>query len=179
MSDLQGTINCYLRKATPTDSDILFEWVNDQLVRQSAFDTHTITYDEHKVWFGRMLNDPDQIQYILMEGETPIGQIRLIVDGENAEVDYSISNKARRFGYGQEIIRLAIEKIRNDYPNIKKLIGRIKPSNAASYHCFIRNGFEEVFQQLEYEIQEASNHSIYAGSQNARGGGKNTVSYEQ
>lgn len=190
MTDLKSTSNCHLREAIKSDCDLLYEWVNDQLVRQSAFDTHTISYEEHKAWFDRMMTDSDQIQYILMEGDTPIGQIRLSVEGETAEVDYSISNNARGFGYGHKIIGLIIKRIKNDYPKIKKLIGRIKPSNVASYQCFTRNGFEEAFQQLEFELidpeeaktdlkneqietgEKSADASVSAPSQPHRGGVK-------
>ena len=144
----------YLRKATEDDVTILFEWVNDKDTRQNAFDTHIITYEEHSAWFKRMMKDSDQIQYILMKGEKPVGEVRLTIENHEAVIDYSISNTERGYGYGKEIINLITEKVREDCPMVKKLIGRVKPSNAASYHCFIGNGFEEVYRQLEFEIKE-------------------------
>ncbi len=144
----------YLRKATKDDVTILFEWVNDKDTRQNAFDTHIITYEEHSAWFKRMMEDSDQIQYILMHGEKPVGQVRLSIENQEADIDYSISDAERGHGYGKVIIGLIAERVREDCPMVKKLIGRVKPSNTASYHCFIGNGFEEVYRQLEFEIKE-------------------------
>ena len=141
--------NLYLRRATQEDVDLLFNWVNDKSVRDNAFDTHIISFFEHKTWFDSLLQDDGQIQYILMKNEKPIGQIRLRIDGYRAEIDYSISKDERGYGYGKEIIRLAIAKIQSDYPDVKKLIGKVKPSNVASFLCFIENGFEEKYHYLE------------------------------
>ncbi len=140
----------HLRKATPFDIDILFRWVNDKKVRQNAFDSHTITYEEHVVWFDRMINDTNQAQYILMLSDKPIGQVRLTMKGTEAEIDYSISKSVRGCGYGGEIVGLIKEKIQEEYPFIRKLIGRVKSSNIASYRCFMKNNFEETYRQFEY-----------------------------
>ena len=156
MADSKNKTECYLRRAQPKDVDLLYNWVNDHSVRQSAFDSHEISYDEHVKWFDKMMRDPDQVQYILIVDDIPAGQVRLTISGDEAEIDYSISNSVRGLGYGNEIIRLAIESVRVDYPVVKKLIGRIRPSNVASYYCFVKNDFEECFQQLEYDLTRTS-----------------------
>lgn len=140
----------FLRKATPMDVDLLFGWVNDGEVRQNAFDPHTISYGEHKAWFDRMINDPDQAQYILVLNNKPVGQVRITIRGMEAEIDYSISGSARGHGHGGEIIGLVKEKTKEEYPFVKKLVGRVKPSNITSCRCFMKNGFEEVYRQFEY-----------------------------
>lgn len=141
-----------LRKAEPSDCMLLFDWVNEADARKSAFDGHTIGVKEHRAWFGRMMDDPNQAQFILLEEGIPIGQARLAIEGAKAEIDYSISSAARGRGLGREIIRLLIREAREEYPQVKKLVGRIKPSNAASYDCLMKNGFEEAYRQLEYDF---------------------------
>ena len=138
--------SCYLRKVAPEDVDILFEWVNDWDVRQNSFDTHEISYDEHVEWFDRMMRNPNQAQYILMIDDKPSGQIRVAVEGECAEISYSIPKNTRGLGYGSMIIGLVKKQVNMDYPHIKKLIGRVKPTNAASQRSFIRNGFMEEYR---------------------------------
>lgn len=144
----------YLRKADFSDIDILFEWVNDVETRENSFDSHIITYEEHLEWFEKMMSDQNQVQYIMMNGDTPVGQVKLSLSGVEAEISYSISKKLRGCGYGKEILCLVMEKVRNDYPSITKLIGKVKPSNGASFHCFTKNGFEEKYQLLEYYMKE-------------------------
>ena len=143
----------YLRKATMDDADILFEWVNDKITRQSAFDSHIISYDEHIAWFSKLLNDTERAQYILMLDDKPLGQIRLDIEGVIAEIDYSICRSERGKGYGNVMIELIKKQVHTDFPLVRRLIGRVKPSNKASYNCFISNGFEETFRQMEFVLE--------------------------
>lgn len=146
-----------LRKATEADIEILFCWANDKTVRENSFDSHTISFDEHTAWFNQMMSDPKKVQYIMVMNGEPIGQIRLSISKDEAEISYSISKSARGCGYGREIIRLAIKQVKTDYPHIVKLIGKVKPSNAASYYCFSKNGFEETYRQLEFDLTKSGN----------------------
>ena len=124
--------------------------MNDKEARQNAFASHIITYEEHTIWFDRIMNNLEQAQYILMLGDQPIGQIRLSIEDKEAEIDYSISNSMRGYGYGRKIISLVKEKVKEDYPFIRKLIGKVKSSNIVSYRCFMENDFEENYRQMEY-----------------------------
>lgn len=143
----------FLRKAKMEDVDLLFQWVNDESVRINAFDTHLITYDEHISWFTRMMENPDQIQYILMLDDEPVGQIRLSIEDGEAIIDYSIVSSKRGNGYGSYLISLVTERIKVDRPDVKKLIGKVKSSNTASMKCFVSNSFEETFRQFEFSLK--------------------------
>ena len=106
----------FLRRATFSDIDILYKWVNDSDVRKSAFNTKQISYEDHVSWFNRMMMNVDEAQYILMLDDNAIGQIRLSMTNNEAKIDYSISKTVRGHGYGKEIIRLLKSKIREDFP---------------------------------------------------------------
>ena len=80
-----------LRRAEHADRDLLFGWANDDAVRANAFHTEKIPYEKHVVWFDKMMADASVHQYILCDGGTPVGQIRLNVEGSEAYVDYSIA----------------------------------------------------------------------------------------
>lgn len=149
----------YLRSAMPSDMDMLFELANDEAVRKNAFHMAPISYEEHKEWFRKMMEDDSQLQFILMSGSLPIGQIRLTRDGESAEIDYSIISEKRGMGYGKKMVQLMKEMIHREYPSIQKLTAKVKPSNAASIYCFEENGFQEIFEQYEFDMaiyQEAA-----------------------
>lgn len=76
----------YLRKATPEDMKMLFDWANDEDVRRNSFNSNKITWEEHKVWFERLMKDENQYQYILMVDDIPAGQIRLSCEDGKAEI---------------------------------------------------------------------------------------------
>jgi len=46
-----GWVMGYLRKAERRDADLLFQWVNEDLVRQNSFSTKEILYSEHIRWY--------------------------------------------------------------------------------------------------------------------------------
>ncbi len=145
--------NLYLRKATMEDMDMIFAWANDPIVRQNAFCMELIPYENHVVWYKKIMESPDVLQYILMNHEVPVGQIRLNVEpDQSAEIDYSIVKEYRGKGYGKQICDLLIKQIAKENISVKTLIARVKPENHASSACFENNKFEKKFIQYEYTL---------------------------
>lgn len=144
--------NLYLRKAEPADMDLLFKWANNAEVRRNAFHTDIISYEEHKRWFEAVEADDNQKQYILMLEDIPIGQIRLSIHGELAELDSSIAENRRGNGYGEKIFKLLIEKVKIECPYIKRLVAKVKSENVASAKCLEKNGFLEAYKQFELKV---------------------------
>lgn len=136
-----GDSQVYLRKVESEDIDLLFGWANDHLVRENSFNSDPIPYEDHTAWFERMMNDETVLQFIMMLGSIPIGQIRLNVEGNEAEIGYSISSEYRGKGYGRLILNLLKDEISLNYPNIHVLKARVKPDNEASNRLFITEGF--------------------------------------
>ena len=140
----------YLREATTEDRDLLYEWANDPETRRASFHTEKIAYEEHCRWFDKILNDENELQYILVDQDEPVGQVRLTLEGEDAVVSYSIAPDKRGLGYGKEIIRLTQDLARR-HSDIHRLVAQVKPSNPASILCFENCGFEEEYRQYTYE----------------------------
>lgn len=125
--------------------DLLYRWANDPAVRSNSFQTEPIPYEVHRKWFAGIMAREDVIQFILMEDETPVGQIRLNVEGNDAEIGYSIAPEYRGRGYGRRLLQLAEEKVRSEYPAIHRLTGKVKPGNAASSGAFEKEGFDTAY----------------------------------
>lgn len=161
----------YLRSVQPEDIDLLFKWANDGAVRANGFHTDQIPYEEHRRWFDKMLKDACQIQYILMSGDDAVGQIRLTVEDHCAEVHYSIASEKRNKGYGKTVIQLVQNEVYSKYPNIQKLIAKVKPTNMASIRCFERNGFSKSC--IQYELNKENFQVAKASGQlgGNKGGG--------
>ena len=149
-----------LRKAKENDVDLLFKWANDSEVRRNAFHTDPISHEEHIRWFKKTMDNPDIGQYVLIDDDKPIGQVRLSIDGTDAEIDYSVDAAYRGSGYGRMIIHLIKQRTIEDFPEIKRLIGRVKPANVASFYCFTQNGFVEKYRRLEYDLTNDSERYI-------------------
>lgn len=145
----------YLKKVTRNDMDLLYEWANDAAVRQNAFHTEPIPYENHVKWFAKMLQDASVHQYILYREEMPVGQIRLNVEGNEALIDYSISAKYRGKGYGSALLRMIKQQIVTDkIPGVMKLTGQVKYENTASAQAFETCGFSkrEMAEYIQYEF---------------------------
>lgn len=131
----------FLRKALEGDMDLLFKWANDPVVRANSFNTDPILYENHVEWFNKMMDDPAVLQFILMDGDIPVGQIRLNVEESEAEIGYSMDSEFRGKGYGHRILKLVVDEVQKNYPEIKGLIAKVKPENVASNKLFESEGY--------------------------------------
>lgn len=131
----------YLRKAVHSDMDLIYQWANDLTVRKNSFSSEQIPYHKHVDWFSQMLNNKAVLQYIMMDGDLPVGQIRLNIDNESAEIGYSIASEYRGQGYGHKILQLIAEETRKNHPEIRKLIAKVKPENSSSNRLFTSEGY--------------------------------------
>lgn len=139
----------YLRKATIEDRDLLFQWANDPLVRKNSFSTAEIAYEEHVDWYNRVLDREDCIQYIYMDGEYPVGQARITLNGDSAEIGLSICEEMRSRGYGQKLIALISEKVLKEFPDISKIFAEVKPENYASQNALLHAGYTETYRVFQ------------------------------
>ncbi len=153
MSDSDRDNTFFLRHAEPQDMELLYQWANDEETRLNSFNSNIIPHDEHVSWFESLMADPKRVQYILMREDIPVGQIRLELFEDVAEISYSIACKERNKGYGREIIKLVINAIKEEYPYISKVKGFVKPHNKASITCFEKNGFYEKYRSFERFIE--------------------------
>lgn len=65
--------NCQLRLIKPSDCQNLFIWRNKDHVRLVMHHPEKISYENHKDWFQKMLNDPDKKYYIFELNGKPLG----------------------------------------------------------------------------------------------------------
>lgn len=139
-----------LRKANNEDIDLLFNWANDDTVRNNSFNAEKILYTTHEKWFRELLTDSSQVQYILIDDNVPIGQIRFTIKDDTAEIDYSIDKSCRGKGFGKKMLELAIKEFSSTFPKIKTIIGKVKPGNTSSRKCFLSSGFVEECTCFKY-----------------------------
>lgn len=145
-------MSLFLRKATFEDSEILYNWRNEIKTRLNSFNMEPIRFEDHEIWFKKMMNDTKRIQYIMMYNEDLVGQVRLYIEDDIAEISYGIGEKFQGNGFGNKIIELLLEKKEEDFPQVKKLIAEVKCENIPSKKVFIKNGFVETVLKLEKEI---------------------------
>lgn len=133
----------YLRAATIQDMDLLFEWANDAEVRRNSFSSELIPYEEHVQWYEKLLKSPMHRQYIYVCGDMPVGQARIAIDGNNAEISYSIAPQYRGRGYGKRLLKTLPEQVKRDFEYVECMTGYVKTDNLASQKAFLNAGYVE------------------------------------
>ena len=123
--------NQYIRPVTEEDSRLLYEWRNEELVRKNFFNQEIIPWENHEQWFKKILASDNEYAFILVDGNDLIGQVRLTVENDVAEISYSIDKKFRCLGYGGIILQLIENMVAETMPNIK-LCAQVKGDNIES-----------------------------------------------
>lgn len=137
----------YLRSATIDDVNLLFDWVNEQSVRNNSFNTNKISMEEHQAWLERVLTDVNTKLYILQVDDDSIGQVRLVYDNNIWQISYSIALPYRAQGYGKIILQLAENELIRGGHGGEKLYAEVKADNIASQRIFKQLGYSEVAGQ--------------------------------
>lgn len=145
-------MKAYLREATEEDMELLFRWVNEPDVRKASFQTAEITFEEHKLWYKKLLACEDRRQYIYICDNEAIGQARIAISEDAAEIGYSICVGKRGMGHGKNLLRLLERQVRTDFPNVKKLIAKVKSDNIASQRAFIDTGYLAAYEVFELRV---------------------------
>ena len=131
-----------LRAVRQEDCQLLWEWMNDPVVRAASFSTEPIPWENHARWFRTKLSDPNCYYYILLSQEgVPVGQVRLDTSGDKAEISISIASNFLGHGYGSQAILLASKHLFKE-TMIARIYANIKPNNSDSISAFTNAGFK-------------------------------------
>lgn len=123
--------------AIEKDARLLWNWVNDPEVRESAFNPESISWPDHKTWFQDLLVKTDAVQLIALDQyQSPIGQLRFNFKNTEALIDYSVDKKYRGIGLGKQIIKLGMIYIKKNHPGVTDLVAHVKKENKSSNRIF-------------------------------------------
>ena len=142
----------YLRKAGLNDMDLLFRWANDDTVRENAFTTGKIAYEDHKKWFAEKTDSDSTIIYIYCHNDTPIGQTRIDFDGYAGLISYSIDSAHRRQGHAGVLLTLLEYVAETDFPEMRMLVAQVKKTNITS---------QRRFEKCRYSMTEKEGYFEY------------------
>jgi UDP-2,4-diacetamido-2,4,6-trideoxy-beta-L-altropyranose hydrolase len=133
-----------LRKVTPGDRRLLWEWANDPQVRQASFSSAQIPWEEHSHWFDHKVHDDHCHWLIFSSEETPAAVIRIEMNsGTDAEIGITVGPQFRSQGLAPNFLERAVQHAWETSP-LLRLHARIKPGNRASLAAFKHAGFELV-----------------------------------
>ncbi len=129
----------HLRPAHSGDAHVVWEWANDSVTRAASFQTAPIPWHEHETWFSARLRDDRCRFFIAVDDDRPIGQVRMTVEGDRAEVHISLAPLERGRGHGLTMLRQACAEAERS--GLRGLVAHVKPSNTSSIALFERAGF--------------------------------------
>ncbi len=129
----------YLREVNLNDAEILFNWANEKKVRTNSINQEPIIWENHLEWLLKKLNQLDTKIFILVSGDSLVGQIRIDLIDDFWNIDYSIDHKFRGKGLGKEIVKLLIDKFKS-----YQFKATVKKENIASIKVFTNLGFKKL-----------------------------------
>jgi UDP-2,4-diacetamido-2,4,6-trideoxy-beta-L-altropyranose hydrolase len=142
--DAMEAPDCVLRRARLDDAEMLFSWANDSVTRSASFSSEPISWETHRAWLGAKLEDRGCLLFLATAGGgRPVGQLRLDLEGDAAEISVSVGPEHRGLGFGRRLITAGLHEAfrQTGVANVRALI---KPENTASVRAFEATGFKRV-----------------------------------
>ncbi|MGN0347093.1 MAG: GNAT family N-acetyltransferase [Lachnospiraceae bacterium] len=143
----------YLRGANASDKKKIFEWANEAENRRNSFQQNPIPWEDHEVWFDKVLASEDTLLFVGMDFMKPVGTVRIHKTEDGiGEISYSVDADCRNQGIGKKLLFLLEKELLKETGNhpkapVRKLVGKVKKENVASCH---------VFEHLGYHLQESN-----------------------
>lgn len=141
-----------VQSADESHERLLFDWANDKDVRQNAFTTETITWDNHRVWYQSLLADENRRLYIFYRKDQPVGMIRYDIQAESGRISYSIEKDFRGRGFGKVMVEQAEQVLKKERPEIQMITAEVKPTNTASMRVFEELGYQMSKEDTTYVL---------------------------
>lgn len=133
-----------VREAREEDARLYFEWANDPVVRQMAFHTEPIPWEDHRAWFGRKIDAADSLLLLCYKDGQPVGQVRFdLTDRQEAEIDISVAQEHRGKGMGVAMLNAATAYA-HDTKGFDCFIAEVKAENIPSRRMFAAGGFKQT-----------------------------------
>ncbi len=140
--------NIVLRRASIEDAELLFQWKNDKATIENSISKRGVTMEEHLKWLEKVIENPNRQLFIMDVDGTPVGQLRLDLEGSSAEISYGLGAEFRGKGLGRLLLEQA-ETLAEVFA-ISTLTAEVLPHNAASQKLFKSLGFEEEKREEIY-----------------------------
>jgi UDP-2,4-diacetamido-2,4,6-trideoxy-beta-L-altropyranose hydrolase len=135
-----------IRHTLITDMEIYFAWVNDPVSRKCAFNNKGITWDTHKVWFGKKIDSTKTIMWVLETRQgLPVGQIRFDIQKSVANIDYSLDLFVRGRGWAKILLTMGVNAFKAENRQVS-VRAEVKNENHQSCMALQHIGFIEKKQ---------------------------------
>lgn len=135
-----------IREATENDSNLIFNWSNDPLVRAQSFYSNIIEFENHKNWFKQKLQNDNSLLLINNFDGNNIGLVRFELENDKCTVGILIDEKFRGKGFSSLMLINSSTYYFNRFWT--PIFADIKESNTASIRSFEKAGYS-FFNKIE------------------------------
>ena len=148
-----------VREVIDNDSELIFNWSNDPLVRAQSFKSNTIEYKNHENWLKEKLKNNNSLLLINQFKSNNIGMVRFEVEKDKCTVGILLDEKYRGKGLSSLMLIISSAYYFNRFSI--PIVAQIKESNIASIRSFEKAGyklFNEItvngFKTLVYKLEK-------------------------
>ncbi|MEO5883654.1 MAG: UDP-2,4-diacetamido-2,4,6-trideoxy-beta-L-altropyranose hydrolase [Caldimonas sp.] len=143
-----------MREATTADSDQLFAWRNDPIVRLASRSADAIERQAHDAWLAKVLADPGRRLLIGVRDGTTLGVVRFDLDGcAAAEVSIYLIPGLEGNGSGTPLLLAAEAWLLAHTGEVERIDAEVLENNEASRRLFVRCGYEPVASRFQKRIR--------------------------
>ena len=83
--------NFFCRKAALKDMKVYYNWVNEPQVRKNSCDNKKhISWNIHKNWFKKKIQDKKSVLYVFEKKNVAVGQVRFDKQSKIVKISFSI-----------------------------------------------------------------------------------------
>ncbi|MDP2038991.1 MAG: bifunctional UDP-2,4-diacetamido-2,4,6-trideoxy-beta-L-altropyranose hydrolase/GNAT family N-acetyltransferase [Ignavibacteria bacterium] len=137
-----GKSGFYFRNVISKDSALLFNLLNDKLIRANSVYEMPLKWGDHLDWFtGKLMDDDCYFLLAFTTADQFIGQVRFDIKGYYAEINVSIHSDWRGKGIAKLVVFNASFKCFHEKPNVGYIHTHIKPHDSQSLGVFTQAGY--------------------------------------
>jgi RimJ/RimL family protein N-acetyltransferase len=145
------------------DAELLRGWRNDPETRRRSFTKTSVSVAEHRAWLRTRLASSRAAIWIFSDGSVPVGQVRVDVDGDVAEVSIVVAPERRGRGYGKAMLSEAMQMLRKEFSADLRARALVLDDHEASLRTFKACGFRVVGPAARDDGQRATLLELEAG----------------
>ena len=148
-----------VREVTENDSELIFNWSNDPLVRSQSFKSNKIEFKSHENWLKEKLKNNNSLLLINQFKNNNIGLVKFEVEKDNCTVGILLDKKYRGQGLSSLMLKVSSTFYFNKF--LIPISAYIKESNIASVKSFEKAGYKYFnkinvngFNTLVYKLKK-------------------------
>jgi RimJ/RimL family protein N-acetyltransferase len=133
-----------LRPATAADAELVFRWRNDPFILAHGSSQREVEWEEHRKWFAEAISSTTRQMFIVLEGNSPIGQVRFDRQSrQDCVVSVYLLQAFTGRGWGVRAINLGCTAIFEAW-DVMRIIACVRMDNPPGRSAFLKAGFREA-----------------------------------